>query len=360
MKSIEKRSSSLKFEVVLLNIQGYHKIKTKGAIEHMQKKRCSYTEDTPYGVKTVYLENDLLRVGILPEKGADIFEFFYKQVPTEFMMRTGEGLKAFEGRDFKHYPLKHYAEIYIGGWQDILPNRAQWDHGSVGQTEEGESVGISWDYEVIVEEDKSVCLWCCAQLPNTPFLVEKRIELRDGAAAFTIKEQVTNVGTDTVRFTWTHHPAFGGDFLDERVEVMLPPCKAFNVGRYEADREKGLGAFEEEVESVTLPSGRKYNLLKVNPRGEGEGCYITLKDLEVPMAGLYNPDKSLGVQLEWDKKAFPYLRYWSCNTEKIYTVALEPSSSYFSHMDDSIRHNAFLSLGVGERLETWIKCSVVI
>src|SRR5512141_910213 len=73
------------------------------------------------GHQALWLENEQLRVGILPEKGGDIFEFTYKGTgnaqEVQFLMQTPWGLKP-PGKQ----PPTDFLENYEGGWQELFPN----------------------------------------------------------------------------------------------------------------------------------------------------------------------------------------------------------------------------------------------
>ena len=49
---------------------------------------CRIREYTADGLRCVSLENNLVRVGILLDKGADIFEFVYKPRDVDFMFTS--------------------------------------------------------------------------------------------------------------------------------------------------------------------------------------------------------------------------------------------------------------------------------
>jgi len=54
---------------------------------------CRITDELVYkGMRTIILENELIRVGILIDKGTDIFEFLYKPTDTDFLLRSPIGL----------------------------------------------------------------------------------------------------------------------------------------------------------------------------------------------------------------------------------------------------------------------------
>ena len=55
---------------------------------------CRVTTDaTLAGLGVVILENELLRVTILADKGSDVYEFLYKPLDVDFMWRAPNGLR---------------------------------------------------------------------------------------------------------------------------------------------------------------------------------------------------------------------------------------------------------------------------
>ncbi|WP_186438301.1 DUF4432 family protein [Cohnella terricola] len=319
---------------------------------------CEAEETFVEGIRAVRLENERLRAVVLVGKGTDVWELVYKPLETELLMRTAAGLSGLRGRDLAQDRLVHYAEAYPGGWQEIIPNRALFDRGQeeVGADKEGESAGLPWAYRVDHADEREVVLHCWVSLPYVPLAVEKTFVLRAGESALRITERVANTGEQAVRFIWTHHPAFGSPLVGERTEVLLPDGSvAFNVHRYEANRGDPLADYEEETSSVTLPGGGNKDLRRVGPmEKEGAGCYMPIKCPAVGEVGLYQPDLNLKVLLEWDREAFPCVRYWSNTGEGMYTVALEPSSSWFSDIRDCIRHGNCIVLEPGEDRRFWI------
>ena len=58
------------------------------------KDTCTITDDWTYkGMKVVFLENQFLRIGILIDRGSDIFEFRYKPKDMDPLLRLAKGIR---------------------------------------------------------------------------------------------------------------------------------------------------------------------------------------------------------------------------------------------------------------------------
>lgn len=312
-------------------------------------------ETSVAGIPAVRLENEWLRVVVLVGKGADVWELVYKPLGIDLLMKTKSGLEPLRGRDLRRDRLLHYADPYPGGWQDILPNRARFGDRAIGADREGESAGMPWAYAVSRKEGE-VVLSCWAALPETPLAVTKSFRLSAGEPELRIEEEAANAGSEPVRFIWTHHPAFGAPLVDAAARIRLPEdCRAFRSDRYERNRDEPPSTFEEEIGSVTLADGSCKDLREAEaPVADGGSCYVPLIGASEGEAGIDNALLGLSMRLRWDLETFPCLRYWSRNDKEMYTVALEPSASRFSDIDDGIRHGECLSLNSGEKRATWL------
>src|SRR4030042_1419243 len=69
------------------------------------------------GHRFVTLENDLLRVSVLPEKGADIYELVDLASGVDVLMKTPWGLRPPGDR-----PPTDFLENYEGCWQELFPS----------------------------------------------------------------------------------------------------------------------------------------------------------------------------------------------------------------------------------------------
>ena len=115
---------------------------------HYQDERtsgCRVSDAWTYrGLKTVILENELVRVTVLADKGADISSFVYKPTDTEFLWRTPWGV-----RDPRLTvpstgdSTSIWMDYYEGGWQTVVP------HGGYSDSVYGADFGIHGDMNTI-------------------------------------------------------------------------------------------------------------------------------------------------------------------------------------------------------------------
>ena len=109
---------------------------------------CRLAEYTLQGLRVLFLENELLRVGVLVDKGADIFQLLYKPTDTEFMLHTPRGMRPPAVQSIGS-SWGSFLDYYQGGWQEILPN------GGPACTYKGADFGlhgevttIPWEYAI--------------------------------------------------------------------------------------------------------------------------------------------------------------------------------------------------------------------
>lgn len=319
-------------------------------------------ELTIEGIPAVQLENEWLSVVVLVGKGADVWELLYKPLGINLLLRTRNGLESLRGRDLRSEPLEHYARPYLGGWQELLPNRARFGDCEIGQDREGESACVPWEYELLREKAGEIALRCRVSLTGSPLTAVKKFRLRAGEPELYIEEEIEGIGGEPVQFIWTHHPAFGAPLVEKSARIALPPgSRAFQAlwADVAPNAAEHLASFEEDVGAVTLYNGRSKDLREAEEsKTDGEDCYVALFGFSEATAGIDNPLLGIGVRLTWDRETWPHLRYWSSNNDEKYTVALEPTNSRFSNIDDSLRHGEALKIQPGEKRSAWIRLRV--
>ena len=183
---------------------------------HPRNHGCRISEFSYMGYEALTLQNESLRITLLPGKGTDIIEFLYKPLDVDFMWLSYPGLRPVRpcpggaadsnGNFLDHYP---------GGWQEIFPNfgdACQYKGASFGL--HGEVSVLPWRYTILEDEPSCVSVLLWVRGVRSPFLIQKTLTLVSGSVLM-IKERLINESQEEMDCTWGHHPALGGSFLDE-------------------------------------------------------------------------------------------------------------------------------------------------
>jgi hypothetical protein len=316
------------------------------------------------GHQALWLENEQLRVGVLPQKGGDIFEFVYKadenSEPVQFLMQTPRGLEP-PGREA---PVD-FLENYEGGWQELFPNAndACLYHGEEIPFH-GEVALASWHFDVRrAGSAEALHLWVDCR--KTPFRLERLMRLGRLDSRLILQEKVTNLGTEPCDFVWGHHLTLGGDFLDGNCVLEVPARELFTpdvlyepltarlepsqTGRWPFARTREGGSLD--LRQIGGPKSRSHDDL-------------ILGSLERGFYRVVNPRRKLSFSLQWDVDIFPWLMFWQPYggadmppLTGIYGVGLEPWVSRFP-LEKAVETGQARRLGGGESLDTELIASV--
>jgi galactose mutarotase-like enzyme len=309
------------------------------------------------------LDNGLLRVVVLPQKGADIYAIVHIPSGVDFMLRTPAGLRPPTGR-----PPAGFLENYEGGWQVLLPNgNDECNYRGLVIPFHGEAALRAW--EVLDERDgpDETAVRLGVRCEILPLRVERWLRLRAGAARLEIEDRVTNEGTEPTPFVWGQHLALGGDFLeagcrlDTSARTIITPDEA--VER----RTASLAAGQREP----WPMGRgrepgKRVDLRLIPGREAfvhDDGFLT--DFDAGWCTVTNPRRRLAFRLDWDATLFRYLALWEPfggvtqppPLVGIYGIGLEPWTSRYN-LEQAVRQGEAVELAPGASRETPLFVSV--
>jgi hypothetical protein len=330
---------------------------------HNRNYGCRYHDIEYMGFRSIILENELLRVLVMYEKGTDIVEFVYKPKDIDFMWRSPAEVSANKKNLItKEHPAGAFLDEYEGGWQELLPNinnPTNYKGASLGF--HGEAYLRAWDYRVLVDTVKEVKIRFSVRLNRAPFFVTKTVTIKSYAPAIEFEESILNEGDEEFKFTWGHHPAIGIPFLSDKCVIDLPQG---TIGRtYDKDF-SGNSIFPPDVEFfwpfVKDKNGKEIDLSRVMPPELKTAFCVSLENLNNGWYGITNPDIGVGFGMKWDIKVFKYLWMWVvCRGfynfpfyGRTYNIALEPWSAIPDNLDDVIKAGRELTLQPKEILET--------
>lgn len=315
------------------------------------------------GRRVLALENELLRVELLPDTGSDIVSFLHKPSDTDVLWRRAGGLKraGADGRPAAD-DAQAFLDLYRGGWQECFPNGGSGVlHRGAPIPFHGELWSAAWDVHVEEDTPERVRVLLAVETPRTPFRVEKRLILESGRPVLTIEETITNLSRDPMEFMWGHHPAFGAPFVDATCRIDLPPCRGST--EREAPIPTSTLAFGATFDwpMAPLAAGGELDLRQVPGPDAGRSEWVSLSGMAEGWYGITSGARRVGFGLRWDVAVFPYLWFWQVwGGEpghpwwgREYDFALEPwTSRPDSGLLEAIRNGTARTLAGGERLST--------
>ena len=326
---------------------------------------CRVTEYLYRGLRTVTLENELIRVTLLADKGSDIIEFLHKPTDTDFMWRSPHGVRnpaTFVPTVAR--PEGAFLDYYPGGWQECLPT------GGVAATYAGTHFGVHgefalmpWEYRLVEDTPERVTLLLQARSYRSPIFVEKWLTLRSGRPVLQIRERLVNEGQEATEIVWGHHPAFGPPFLDDSCVVDLPGARVITTDVQPNHRYQPGEGYQWPY--VPGRDGQLIDMSMIPPPEVRTHDTVFLSDLEAGWYALTNRQRGVGFGMAWPTDVFSAIWFWQVYGGawgspwfgRTYNIALEPWTTTQTNINHAIANGSARHLAPGAVLEVEL-CAV--
>ncbi len=325
---------------------------------HERNYGCRLREVIYRGLRTVTLENELLRAGILADKGADVFELLYKPKDVDFLWHSPWGVR----NPATFVPTTHTAgsaflDFYEGGWQDCFPtggNSCEFQGMPFGA--HGETPTLPWEYSVTEDTPERIGVRFRVRLVRTPFFIEKEVSLARGTAVLSFTERITNEGRVALPVMWGQHPALGAPFIEPGCRIDLPAAQIRCVQLTPVTR------FAEGSSAWPYAAGRtggRIDLRHVPGLEADTTDTLKLTDLADGWYAVRNERLGVGFGMSFPLSVFPVLWFWQAYGGaytapwygRTYLVALEPFSTAQPTVVDAIKDGSARVVQPGESIE---------
>lgn len=324
-------------------------------------------EYTWRGLRLLLMENEVVRVAVLLDKGADIVELRYKprdvdflwHSPTPFVWGQPESQSVAIGEG-------PFADHYEGCWQEVLPNAGRWCEWRGAQFGlHGEVWALPWDCHIVEDTPQRVEVELVVRCRRMPLRLVRRMRLESDRPALFMDEMVSNESPVEIALMWGHHPAYGEPFLGPACRILAPSCQVLvDQGVGEQSRLAPGARFR-----WPAGRGRDGNVVDISRVAPREACLdemYYLYDLAEPWYAVANEEMGLSLGLAWAGTAFRCVWYWSClggglgwpSWGRFYAIALEPMSSYPAILTKAIDAGTELRLGPAASLTERLTASV--
>ncbi|MCA9858218.1 MAG: aldose 1-epimerase [Thermomicrobiales bacterium] len=294
--------------------------------------------DLGRGVRGVTIENDRISVTLLPDKGADIYQWVHKRTGVDVLWKSPWGLR----RPGAGIPTSFdssvtWMEWYPGGWQVLFPSGGgPVTYKGVELSFHGEASAVPWDIDDLGSDERAAWLRLSTRLARSPFALERTIELDHDASSFLLRETVRNDGGEPMDYMWGHHPAFGAPFLSDdcRIDTNArhlvaddaydPPSNPIETGQtYEWPH----GARDGDATDLSIVPGESASRATLG-YFDGYG--------EIAWYGITNSHLGIGAGLAWRREDFPHAWFWQEMHASpsfpwykgAYVMAIEPNTTW--------------------------------
>ncbi len=315
------------------------------------------------GVELLTLENDLLRVVIVPEKGADIYSVIDLASGVDVLWKSPQGLLPAQPYTGPGGSETHWLERYEGGWQEIFPNG-----GSSCQVLgvelgfHGESTMRAWDVTILEQDEQHVTVEAHVRLRRSPLELRRRMTLRAGLATLFIEEEMVNWSEVAYPLMWGHHPALGAPLLSSEARLHTNARTVLADATYDPPLNPLVPGARSIWPHAQGKDERWLDLSRLPGAHERRDLLAYLLDFAGdPWFAVTNAALGLGVGFAWGA---PFACCWLWQEVgaaqgfpwygTAYTVACEPWTSYpGSGLAQVIETTGtHVTLGAGERLST--------
>jgi hypothetical protein len=315
------------------------------------------------GIEAVLLENQALRLVILPGKGGDILEFRDKQTDVDILWHSDHNWFPPENRYIPSEAPTTWMDHYPGGWQMNLPVAGfGWEIAGNAYGIHGESALIPWETTIKRDNEDVVEVGLSTDLNRYPFHVERDFTLTSGESAIEISETIENRGEVDLEYIWQQHIAIGPPLLspDARLEI---PATAGQTAAYNGDFPNARLRGDTEFEWPNAPGKDEetVDLREIPPRSSESHDLLYLTEMDAGRCKLTNPDLNLSFEFSFDLEQFDSLWYWqpfggyedSPYFGRNYNIGIEPTNAYpASNIPEAQRANGSMkSLSAGEEIQ---------
>lgn len=284
-----------------------------------------------HGLDILTVENDHLRVEIIPALGGKISSIYNKQLGEEFLW-SNSGLTLRESQ-----PGDDYDSNFWGGIDELLPNDLPEQIDGVTYPDHGELWTAHLDYSML---DNGISVY--GLLPLSGLYYRKTIYLEVDAPKINIEYNIVNRSAKCRQFLWKLHAALRIAEGDQ----LVSPARNAKIVSPGASRFDEPGEFQWPVLRGTDAS--------VVPKKGNTMDFFYLYDSPVGEMSLITGDGKCRFSYYYDQLVFPYQWYFATYGQfrDHYTAILEPASAMPARVNEAAELGQCSVLEPGEEINT--------
>ena len=287
---------------------------------------CRISTERYKGEEAIVLQNDALKVVVLPRWGAKLASIFYKPLGAELLWQNPG----------KQYRKTVYGDPYeageTSGFDEMFPtiSRCFYEAEPWSGTEipdHGEVWSIPWKYEITEKQVK-----LSVEGAHFPYALQKSVYL--DKAAVHQQYRVANQSAYDFDYIWAAHPLFN---TCEGMKLIVPQGMHSIVNAVPSKR---LGPYGRTYDfpAAKLEEGCTFDLSSVPKKNSADyQKYWFLGKVKEGWCSLHNPHKRFNIDMSWPSEEVPYLGVWvnEGGWAGQYNIAPEPATGAMDRVDFS-------------------------
>jgi len=308
------------------------------------------------GWRSVTVENEALRLTVLPDKGADIYELVDLASGVDPLFKGPWGLLPPGSAPREGSGDVEFLWNYEGAWQELFPNvNEAASYGGRQIPFHGEVATLPWD----VQAEGPEALRCSVRCRETPFRLERLIRLQEDQ--FLLDETVTNESDDPAHFVWGHHCVLGPPFLEPGCRLHAPDCTITTRDEVWEETARLAPGQREPWPQGRLRGGGTVDLSVVPGAEVKSHDDVYLRDLDGGWAAVENPRLGLTFRLDWDPQVFRRVIVWQpyggaeeAPLRGAYALGVEPWTTHLN-LEDAVAAGEATALAGGASFHTVLR-----
>ena len=283
-----------------------------------------YTEGKASGVKGIQVNTGGgFQFVVLPGRGMDIPEAYYKGVNLNFFSGTGVTSPAYYEEPGLGWLRGFYAGLLTtcgitnSGAPSVDQGEALGIHGRVSNSE-AEDLGIEQEWQ----GDEFLMTLKGTVRESKPFFenmrLTRKIETGLGWKKFRITDFIENRGFEAQPLMMLYHFNFGFPFLSPSAKVVGPIIKT-KPSNEEAEKDRGV---EECLEFIKPQTSYQEKVFFHELGADKDGnTFISLQNRDI------GNGEPLGMIMSFNKKQLPMFTEWKMMKKGLYVLGLEPGTA---------------------------------
>jgi len=299
--------------------------------------------DSP--LEVVQIENEYLRLSIVPSLGGKIIELLNKQTGTQFLKDCSCDLNELQ----KPLYGDEFLPPYAFGFDECFPNIASESIVINNEIKELPDHGEIWTQDCSYEvSEHEIILYAEGSILKYTFLKKIRLKNQQVIIDYHLKSKENN----TFNYVWSAHPLLNiseGDeiVMDNSTDEMI--IDSISYGTIESS-----GNIVNWPFINTFEKGICYNRVQHSSHDFATKLYIHSNDNG--SASVYYPLKDESITFNFDIEKIPHIGIWLCyggwpknSVNKEFTIAIEPARGGYDSLQEAINNQKVFSIKPDEK-----------